>query len=90
MHKELKKEFEKHFLDYVLLIIAGVFTVVCLYMFKGNRGMQMALVVGYAIFYVAWAMYHHLLNSSMRLKNMLEYILIASIIVLTIKIIVSP
>ena len=90
MFKELHKELKKHFLDYLLLIIVGIFTIICLLLFRGERSVQFGFIIVYAIFYILWAMYHHLLNGSLRLKNMLEYILIALIIVLSIKIIIAP
>lgn len=86
--KEIKIELRKHFVDYLLLVVAGLFTVLCLTLFKGEQSTQFMFIIGYGVFYLLWAWLHHSLEKTLKVKNMLEYVLIALIIVISIRIII--
>lgn len=84
--KHIIKELRTHMADYLLLVSAGVCFLVLLLGFKGQRVIEYFTVIGFAGFYILWALYHHGLQKSIRFKNMLEYILIAVLVLIIIKI----
>lgn len=85
-----KKEFKKHYFDYLLLITAGVFFLIGLNVFKGERLIEFIIILAFASFYIIWGVYHHLIKDGLRLKIVLEYILIGFIILFLLKIILIP
>ncbi len=86
----VQKEFRKHFLDYLLLVTVGLFVVACMMLFTGERFIQFGFIFGYAVFYLLWAFFHHYLDGSLKLRNMLEYILIALIVLFSFKLLIAP
>ena len=86
----LKKELTNHFFDYLLLITAGVFFLTLLNLFRGQRLVEFIILVSFAFFYIAWGVYHHIVNETLHLKTVVEYILIAFIIIFLLKIIILP
>lgn len=86
----LKKEVKKNLLDYLLLLTAGVFFIISLNMFKGERMLEFVVLLGFASFYIIWGVYHHILEDTLHLKTVIEYILIAFTIVFLLKILILP
>jgi len=86
----LKKELKNHLLDYLLLITAGIFFLILLNIFRGQRIIEFIVLVSFALFYIIWGVYHHIINETLHLKTVVEYILIAFIIIFLLKIIILP
>jgi hypothetical protein len=90
LYSHLKKEFKNHLFDYLLLITAGIFFLILLNIFRGERMIEFIILVSFAFFYIIWGIYHHIINESLHLKTVVEYILIAFIIIFLLKIIILP
>lgn len=86
----LKKEIKKHTFDYLLLTTAGVFFLIAINLFKGERFWEFIILLTFASFYIIWGMYHHLFGRSFHLKTVIEYILIAFTAIFILKIIILP
>lgn len=86
----LKKELKDHLFDYLLLITAGIFFLILLNIFRGQRTIEFVILVSFAFFYIIWGVYHHIINKTLYLKTVVEYILIAFIIIFLLKIIILP
>lgn len=86
----LKKEFKDHLFDYLLLITAGIFFLILLNIFRGQRVIEFFVLISFAFFYIIWGVYHHIANETLYLKTVVEYILIAFIIIFLLKIIILP
>ncbi|MCL4364326.1 hypothetical protein M1328_03745 [Patescibacteria group bacterium] len=86
----LKKELKRHFFDYSLLITAGIFFLVAINAFRGERFLEFTILLAFASFYIIWGVYHHLIDNSLHLRNVLEYILIGFTILFLLKIIIIP
>ncbi|MCR4312818.1 MAG: hypothetical protein NUV58_01055 [Candidatus Roizmanbacteria bacterium] len=89
-YPHLKKEFKNHSLDYLLLITAGIFFLILLNLFRGQRAVEFFILVSFAFFYIVWGIFHHISNETLHLKTVVEYILIAFIIIFLLKIIILP
>ncbi|MCX7955788.1 MAG: hypothetical protein N2593_01620 [Patescibacteria group bacterium] len=90
LFNQIKKEFKKHFFDYLLLITAGVFFLIGLNIFKGERIIEFIILLAFSSFYIIWGIYHHLIKDVFRLKIVIEYILIGFIVLFLLKIILIP
>jgi len=86
----LKKEVKGHLLDYLLLLTAGIFFLISLSLFKGERLIEFILLLSFASFYIIWGIYHHFIEDTLHLKIVIEYILIAFTIIFLLKIIIFP
>ena len=86
----LKKELKNHLFDYLLLITAGIFFLILLNIFRGQRTIEFIVLIFFAFFYIIWGVYHHIINETFRLKTVVEYILVAFIIIFLLKIIILP
>ncbi|MFA6533332.1 MAG: hypothetical protein WCT22_05050, partial [Patescibacteria group bacterium] len=86
LYLNLKKEFKNHLFDYLLLITAGIFFLILLNIFRGERVIEFFVLVSFAFFYIIWGVYHHIINETLHLKTVVEYILIAFIIIFLLKI----
>ncbi len=86
----LKKEVKRNLLDYLFLFTAGIFFIVSLNIFKGERILEFVVLVGFASFYIVWGIYHHIVEDTLHLKTVIEYILIAFTIVFFLKILILP
>ncbi len=77
MIRHIKHEiWHNHVFDYLFLATAAVFFVLSMRLFSGEKTMQMLLVIAFAGFYIIWGMYHHIISKTMRIKIMLEYVLV--------------
>lgn len=90
LYSHLKKEFKNHLFDYLLLITAGIFFLILLNLFKGQRVIEFIILISFAFFYIVWGVYHHIINKTLHLKTVVEYILIAFTIIFLLKIIILP
>jgi len=86
----LRKELKNHLFDYLLLFTAGIFFLILLNIFRGQRMIEFFILVSFAFFYIIWGVYHHIVNETLHLKTVVEYILIAFIIIFLLKIIILP
>jgi len=86
----LKKEIKKHSLDYLLLITAGVFFLLSVNIFKGERFLEFIVLLAFVSFYIIWGLYHHVVTDSVHFKVVLEYILIGFTIIYLLKMIIFP
>lgn len=87
LSRSIKEELKKHYLDYLILIIAGIIFIIGLNFFKGEKWIQFIIILAFSSFYIIWGTYHHLTKTGIRLKIMIEYILIGFIILFLLKII---
>jgi hypothetical protein len=90
LYLNLKREFKNHLFDYLLLITAGIFFLILLNIFRGERVIEFFVLISFAFFYIIWGVYHHIINETLHLKTVVEYILIAFIIIFLLKIIILP
>jgi hypothetical protein len=86
----LNKELKNHLYDYLLLITAGIFFLILLNIFHGERMIEFIILISFAFFYIIWGIFHHIINETLHLKTVVEYILIAFIIIFLLKIIILP
>jgi len=86
----LKKELSKSMFDYLLLITAGIIFLISLNIFKGERLLEFIILFIFTSFYILWGIYHHIIEDSLHLKIVVEYILIAFTIMFLLKIIILP
>lgn len=86
----IKKELQKHTFDYLLLITAGVFFLLATNMAKGERLLEFVILFIFISFYIIWGIYHHIIEETLHLKTVIEYILIAFTLLFFIKIIIFP
>ncbi len=70
---------KKHILYYVCLLALLVSAVLFTYANQSRQQIQMAIVVGLGIAYVAWGVVHHQLHHSLRAKIVLEYVAVAAL-----------
>lgn len=86
----LKKELAKHSFDYLLLITAGIFFLLALNIFKGERFLEFIILLIFVSFYILWGIYHHVIDDSLHLKSVIEYILIGFTIIFLLKMVIVP
>ncbi len=82
-----KKEVKEHSLDYLFLTTGAVFFIIFLNAFSNERMLMFITIIAFSSFYIIWGIFHHSKSKTLHLKNMLEYILIAFLIIFIIKII---
>ncbi len=89
-HKKnpITSDLKKHSFDYILLLTAGIFFLITLQAFRGERLYEFLIVLAFTSFYIIWGMYHHVITDTIRLKNMLEYVLIGFTILFLVKILI--
>lgn len=74
-------DFKKHFYYYISLfgvIFLGVFLVL---QTSFDKNLQMMIVILTAFFYILWGVVHHFVNHDLRLKIVVEYVLIGALAV---------
>lgn len=81
----LKKELKEHSLDYLFLATGAVFFMIFLNAFSTERMLMFVIIIAFAFFYILWGIFHHTKSQTLHLKNVLEYILIAFLIIFIIK-----
>ncbi|GAB4219213.1 MAG: hypothetical protein Fur009_4240 [Candidatus Microgenomates bacterium] len=85
-----KKELVQHYFDYLLLLTAGIFFLISLNIFKGERLLEFIILLIFSSFYIIWGVYHHLIKDTLRLKIIIEYILIGFIVLFLVKLLLIP
>ncbi len=88
--KQLKKELKKNLFDYLLLITGGILFLISLNLFKGERLLEFIILFIFISFYIMWGIYHHIIENSLHLKTVVEYILIGFTIMFLLKVIIIP
>ena len=88
LFSHLTKEIKEHSFDYLLLITAGIFFLLAVNIFRGERFMIFVVLLAFCTFYIVWGVYHHARNDSIRLKTVLEYIVIGFLLLFLLKIII--
>ncbi len=88
--KLIKKEVNKHTFDYLLFATAGIFFIVSLNLFKGERLLEFIILLSFISFYIIWGIYHHIIENTLRFKIVLEYVLIGFTILFLLKILILP
>ncbi len=86
----LKREFRKNLFDYLLLITGGIFFLISINLFKGERLLEFIILLAFTSFYIIWGVYHHIIKDSLHLRTVIEYILIGFTLIFLLKIIVLP
>ena len=86
----LKKELAKNIFDYLLLLTAGVVFLISLSVFKGERVAEFIILLIFVSFYILWGIYHHIIEDTLHLKVVVEYMLIAFTVIFLLKMIVLP
>ncbi len=86
----LKQDFTAHLFDYLLLITAGVFFLISVNIFKGERLLEFILLLAFTTFYIIWGIYHHIVEDDLHLKVVIEYILIGFTIMFLLKALILP
>ncbi len=76
-----KEVWHTHLFDYLLMFTAAVFFILGVRVFAGMHGMQMFMFVAFTCFYICWGIYHHIITKTLRLRVILEYVLIGASIV---------
>lgn len=88
--KYLKNELGKHAFDYSLFAFSGILFLMAVNAFKGQIMLQTITLFLFIAFYIIWGVYHHILEGSLHLKTVVEYILIGFTVFFLIKIILMP
>ena len=86
----LTNEFSKYSLDYLILLTSGVFFLSAIYLFKGERTTQFLVLLSFVSFYIIWGIYHHVIDDTLHLKTVVEYILIGFCFLFFLKFIILP
>jgi hypothetical protein len=90
LHDYLRKEAKKHTFDYLLLVTAGVLFLLAINIFKGERLIEFILLFAFTTLYIIWGIYHHVIENTLHLKTVIEYILIGFTVLFLMKIIIFP
>lgn len=88
--KHIGKEIRAHKFDYLLIFTAGCFFIISLQIFKGERLVEFMILLAFTSFYIIWGMYHHIVENTVQLKNIIEYILIGFTIIFLFKMVLFP
>ncbi|OGK15372.1 hypothetical protein A2774_03515 [Candidatus Roizmanbacteria bacterium RIFCSPHIGHO2_01_FULL_39_12c] len=86
----LKKEFQNHLFDYLVLLTGGIFFLIALNLFRGDRLSEFIILFIFICFYILWGIYHHIIKDGIHLKIVVEYILIAFTLMFVFKMIIMP
>jgi hypothetical protein len=88
--KHITRELHHHKFDYLLFLTAGAFFVISLQIFRGERLIEFLVLLAFTSFYIIWGMYHHIIENTVHLKNIIEYVLIGFTIIFLAKLIIFP
>jgi len=86
----IQSEFRKYSLDYLILLTSGVFFLSAVYLFKGEKTSQFFVLLSFVSFYIIWGIYHHVIDETLHLKTVVEYILIGFCFLFFLKFIILP
>jgi len=85
-----QKEIKRHLFDYLLLTTGGIFFLISLNLFKGERLVEFIIIIAFTSFYILWGIYHHIIENSLHLKIVVEYVLIGFILMFLLRMVVLP
>lgn len=68
-----------------MLFTSGVAFLIALNVFKGEKLITFIILMAFTSVYIIWGIYHHIIDDSIRLKTVLEYILIGFTIIFLLK-----
>lgn len=88
--KQIKKELKRNLFDYLLLFTAGILFLISISVFRGERLLEFLILFMFVSFYILWGIYHHIIDDSLHLKTVVEYVLIAFTLMFLLKIIILP
>lgn len=69
---------QKHHAWYLVLGSIAALLLVALYYSRGNNQVQFYIVSLFVAIYVVWGILHHIIDNSLRLSVVLEYILLSA------------
>ncbi len=78
IHDEI---WHRHLFDYVLILVAAAIFLLGMRLFSGQREAQFFCIVAFAVGYIIWGVYHHILTHTLRIRILIEYILIGFAII---------
>lgn len=70
-----------HTLFYIALFAALASAGWLFFAFQGQRSYQLFVVTGMAVFYMVWGILHHILEDEFDFEVLLDYLLIAGLVV---------
>ena len=70
-----------HILFYISLSAALALAGWLFFAFQGQRGYQLFVVIGIAVFYMIWGILHHILEDEFDFEVFLDYLLIAGLVI---------
>ena len=86
---QIGKELKKHTYDYLLLFTLGIFFIIFLKIFQGERFYTFATVLIFVFSYIIWGVFHHTKTRTLHIKNVVEYILIGFTILFLLQILLN-
>lgn len=69
---------QKHHAWYLALGSIAVLLLISLYYSRGNNQIQFYIIALFVAIYVIWGILHHIIDNSLRLSVVLEYILLSA------------
>jgi hypothetical protein len=72
------------------LLTGAVFFLLLFSLLKEDRSGQFLILTLFVIFYIGWGTIHHLLEKTLHLKVMIEYILIGAIALFLLQVLLIP
>lgn len=85
-----QKQVRLHLFDYLLLATAGIFFLLSLNLFRGEKTIQYMILIAFVSFYITWGIYHHIVEDTLHLKIVVEYILVGATILFLLKVVFLP
>lgn len=69
---------KKHYLWYLVLASIALLLIAAMIVMQGNKMIQFTIASLFICVYIAWGIFHHIMDRTLRLPVVLEYILIGS------------
>lgn len=88
--QSIEKEWNHHLFDYLILATAGIFFLLGINIFKGERLTEFIILSAFTCIYIIWGIYHHIIDDTLHLKTVVEYILIGFSLLFLAKIVIFP
>ncbi len=77
-----------HLFDYLLFFTAGIIFLIALNFFKGEKLIEFILFLIFISFYIIHGIYHHAIKDQLKLKIVIEYILLGFLVLFLIKLLI--
>lgn len=81
---------KNYFFDYLLFFTAGTIFLVAINFFKGEKLIEFIIFLIFISFYIVYGIYHHAIRDQLKLKIMIEYILLGFLVLFLIKLLILP